>query len=186
MPQGNMSASSDQHEHQAAREARDQPVRCAVLTVSDTRDLDSDESGALVGRLLTGRGHEVVARDLVPDEPRLIAARLEPWLGNPRIQAVLTTGGTGISPRDHTIEVVRGLLTMELEGFGELFRMLSFPRIKAAAMLSRAVGGLVARATDAGGDTFLFAMPGSADAVETAVSELIAPQLAHLVWLRAR
>jgi molybdenum cofactor biosynthesis protein B len=186
MPQGNMSASSDEHERQAAREARDQPVRCAVLTISDTRDLDRDESGALVQRLLAGRGHEIVARDLVPDEPQFIAARLEPWLGNPQIQAVLTTGGTGLSPRDNTIEVVRGLLTMELEGFGELFRMLSFPRIKAAAMLSRAVGGLVARDAEAGGDTFLFAMPGSADAVETAVSELIAPQLAHLVWLRSR
>ena len=109
MPQGNMSASSDEHERQAAREARDQPVRCAVLTISDTRDLDRDESGALVQRLLAGRGHEIVARDLVPDEPQFIAARLEQWLGNPQIQAVLTTGGTGISPRDNTIEVVRGL-----------------------------------------------------------------------------
>ena len=180
-----MSASSDQHERRAARQGRDQPVRCAVLTVSDTRDPDSDEGGALVGRLLAGHGHDVVARDLVPDEPRLIAARLEQWLGHQQIQAVLTTGGTGISPRDNTIEVVRGLLTMEIEGFGELFRMLSFPKVKAAAMLSRAVGGLVARDADDGGDTFLFAMPGSADAVETAVGELIAPQLAHLVWLRS-
>jgi molybdenum cofactor biosynthesis protein B len=127
-----------------------------------------------------------VARDLGPDEAELITARLEQWLGNQRIQAVLTTGGTGIARRDNTIEVVRGLLTMEIEGFGEIFRMLSFNKIKAAAMLSRAVGGLVARDADAGGDTFLFAMPGSTDAVETAVRELIAPQLAHLVWLRSR
>jgi molybdenum cofactor biosynthesis protein B len=181
-----MSASSDHHEHEAAGEARDQPVRCAVLTISDTRDLDRDESGALVQRLLAGRGHEVVARDLVPDDPQGIAARLERWLGDPQIQAVLTTGGTGMAPRDNTIEVVRGLLTTEIEGFGELFRMLSFPRVKAAAMLSRAVGGLVARDAESGGDTFLFAMPGSTDAVETAVGELIAPQLAHLVWLRSR
>jgi molybdenum cofactor biosynthesis protein B len=180
-----MSHSSDHHEHEAARKARDQPVRCAVLTISDSRDLDRDESGALAQRLLTGRGHEVVDRDLVGDEPPLIAARLEQWLGNPQIQAVLTTGGTGMAPRDNTIEVVRGLLTTEIEGFGELFRMLSFPKIKAAAMLSRAVGGLVARDADAGGNTFLFAVPGSPDAVETAVGELIAPQLAHLVWLRS-
>jgi molybdenum cofactor biosynthesis protein B len=186
MTGGTMSASSDEHERQAARETRDQPVRCAVLTVSDTRDLDGDEGGALVQRLLAESGHEIVARDLVPDEPQGIEARLEQWLGNQQIQAVLTTGGTGISPRDNTIEVVRGLLTTEIEGFGELFRMLSFQKVKAAAMLSRAVGGLVARDADAGGDTFLFAMPGSPDAVETAVSELIAPQLAHLVWLRSR
>jgi molybdenum cofactor biosynthesis protein B len=181
-----MSEPSAEHECQAARHGQQQPVRCAVLTVSDTRGPGNDESGPLIERLLTDRGHEVVARDLVADEPQLITARLDAWLGNPRIQAVLTTGGTGIARRDSTIEVVRGLLTTELEGFGELFRMLSFRDVKAAAMLSRAAGGLVARDADAGGDTFLFAVPGSADAVQTAVSELIAPQLAHLVWLRAQ
>jgi molybdenum cofactor biosynthesis protein B len=157
-----------------------------VLTVSDTRGPDRDESGPLVEKLLTALGHEVVARDLVPDDPHLIAARLDPWLANPRIQAVLTTGGTGIAPRDNTIEVVRELLTVELEGFGELFRMLSYGKVRSAAMLSRAVGGLVHREPDAGGDTFLFAVPGSPDAVTTAVSELIAPQLAHLVRLRSQ
>ncbi|MHC4421036.1 MAG: MogA/MoaB family molybdenum cofactor biosynthesis protein [Planctomycetota bacterium] len=181
-----MSETSAEHEDRAARRGREQPVRCAVLTVSDTRDPDSDESGPLIERLLADRGHEVVARDLVPDQPDLIAARLEPWLRDPRIQAVFTTGGTGISPRDSTTDVVAGMLTMELEGFGELFRMLSYRDIKAAAMLSRAVGGLAARTPGAGGDTFLFALPGSTDAVKTAVGELIAPQLAHLVWLRAR
>jgi molybdenum cofactor biosynthesis protein B len=181
-----MSASSAENDCRSPHQGREQPVRCAVLTVSDTRSPDSDESGSLIETLLTDRGHEVVARDLVPDDPHLITARLDPWLGNPRIQAVLTTGGTGIAPRDNTIEVVRGLLTVELQGFGELFRMVSFQKVKSAAMLSRAVGGLVARDADAGGDTFLFALPGSTDAVTTAVSELIAPQLAHLVWLRSQ
>jgi molybdenum cofactor biosynthesis protein B len=180
-----MSESSAEHEARAARRGREQPVRCAVLTVSDSRDPDSDQSGPLLERLLADRGHEVAARDLVPDQPDLIAARLERWLGDPHIQAVFTTGGTGISPRDSTVYVVRGLLTTELEGFGELFRMLSYRDVKAAAMLSRAVGGLAAREANSGGDTFLFALPGSPDAVKTAVGELIAPQLAHLVWLRA-
>ncbi|MHC4219304.1 MAG: MogA/MoaB family molybdenum cofactor biosynthesis protein [Planctomycetota bacterium] len=173
---------SAEHERRAALEGR--TVGCAVLTVSDSRKPDRDQSGPLAERLLAERGHEIVARDLVPDEPDLILARLEQWLGNERIQAVVTTGGTGLAPRDTTADVVRRLLTLEIEGFGELFRLVSFQKVKAAAMLSRAVGGLVARANDAGGDTFLFAVPGSPDAVETAVGELIAPQLAHLVWLR--
>ncbi|MFB3138591.1 MAG: molybdenum cofactor biosynthesis protein B, partial [Phycisphaerales bacterium] len=93
---------------------------------------------------------------------------------------------TGISTRDTTIEVVRRLLTVELEGFGELFRMLSYQQVQAAAMLSRAVGGLVVRDPQAGGGTFIFALPGSTDAVELAVGELIGPQLAHLVWQRGQ
>ena len=101
-------------------------------------------------------------------------------------QLILTTGGTGIAKRDGTIDVVRRLLTIELEGFGELFRMLSFQQVQAAAMMSRAAGGLVIREPSRGGDTLLFSMPGSPNAVELAMSQLRAPQLAHLVWERKR
>lgn len=176
---------SKSHQANAAEAARHQPVRCAVLTVSDTRTLQTDEGGPLIARVLEEHGHDPAARQIVPDDAAAIAAQLERWLGDGQIHAVLITGGTGIARRDTTIEVVRRLLSVELDGFGELFRMLSYERVKGAAMLSRAVAGLVVRESGAGGDTFIFAMPGSPDAVETAMG-LIAPQLAHLVWERRR
>jgi molybdenum cofactor biosynthesis protein B len=178
-----MSAS---HEDLAAEMVRRQPVRCAVLTVSDTRTAETDEGGPLVVRMLEQAGCQVVSRAIVKDEPSAIAAQLEKWLADCGIDAILTTGGTGIAKRDTTIEVVRRLLTHELEGFGELFRLLSYQQVKAAAMLSRAVGGLVACDPQRSGDTFLFAMPGSLNAIETAMTNLICPQLAHLVWERRK
>jgi molybdenum cofactor biosynthesis protein B len=179
-------SSHEAHRREAADRAKRRAIRCAVLTVSDTRTPATDKGGDLVQRLLEEAGHAVAARDLVRDEPDMIRQRLEQWLANPDIDVVITTGGTGIARRDTTIEVVRGLLTAELEGFGELFRMISFQRIGAAAMLSRAVGGLVAGPPGGDGDTFIFALPGSPSAVQTAMTELIAPQLAHLVWERGR
>ena len=176
--------SAEEHQDKATDFARNNPVRCAVLTVSDTRTAETDRSGPLIRRLLTEAGHTIVHHSIVPDEPPAIAHQIEAWLADARVQVILTTGGTGIAPRDTTIEVVRRLLTVEIEGFGELFRMLSYRDIKAAAMLSRAVAGLVANKAEAGGDTFIFAMPGSTNAVETAVSQLIVPQLAHLIWQR--
>jgi molybdenum cofactor biosynthesis protein B len=98
--------------------------------------------------------------------------------------AIMVTGGTGVAPRDRTVEVVRRLLTIELEGFGELFRMLSYRQIGAAAMLSRAVGGLIA-APESGCESLVFAMPGSSNAVRLAMTELILPQLPHLAYLRS-
>jgi hypothetical protein len=114
------------------------------------------------------------------------ASRSRRGRATPSIDAIISTGGTGIARRDSTIDVVRSMLTHELDGFGELFRMLSYEQVGPAAMLSRAVGGLVMRDPAHGGDTFLFAVPGSVNAVETAVSKLIAPQLAHLVWERRK
>lgn len=166
------------------RAAQDLTVRCAVLTVSDTRTAAEDAAGPLIERLLAADGHQTAARALVPDDGGAISTQLERWLGDDAIQAVIVTGGTGLGRRDVTIDAVRALLSDELEGFGELFRMLSYQQVKSAAMLSRAVGGLVGRPPGAGGDTFVFALPGSPAAVELAVRELIAPQLAHLVWLR--
>jgi len=155
-----------------------------VLTVSDTRTPETDVSGPLVERLLAAHDHLVTQKTIVRDDPDAIAVRLEAWIADDRVQVILTTGGTGIARRDTTIEVVRRLVTVELEGFGELFRMLSYRSIESAAMLSRAIAGLVCRDEGAGGDTFVFAIPGSPDAVETAVTGLIAPQLSHLVWHR--
>jgi len=179
-----MSDSTASHRRDAATLAGERPIPCAVLTVSDTRTIETDESGALVVRLLEERAHRVVERDLVPDEPDAIRRRLLGWLGNPDVSVIISTGGTGVGRRDTTVEVVRALLTTELEGFGELFRMLSFEEIGAAAMLSRAVGGLVAQAREGGGDTIVFALPGSRNAVETAMTRLIVPELPHVVWER--
>ena len=165
---------------------KDRPVRCAVLTISDTRTEQNDEGGQLARRLLTEAGCEIVAHGIVRDEPDAIAAQLRKWLADLGVDAIITTGGTGISRRDTTIDVVRKLLSIELEGFGELFRMISYEQVKAAAMMSRAVGGLVIRPAAQGGETFLFAVPGSANAVQTALSQLICPQLPHLVWERRK
>lgn len=185
-PYTHAAMTSVSHEKQAAEHVANRPVRCAILTVSDTRTTATDSGGDLVEKLVLEAGHQVLERDLVKDEPAGIRATLELWLARSDIDAILATGGTGIAKRDTTIEVVRKLLTTELEGFGELFRMLSWEQVGAAAMMSRAVGGLVSRIPAAGGDTFIFAMPGSPNAVETAMKNLIAPQLAHLVWERRK
>lgn len=160
--------------------ARDRRARCAVLTISDTRTPETDKGGKLIAESLGAAGHTVADRRIVPDEPDQIRAALDAWLSSdPAFDAVLTTGGTGISSRDTTVEVAKALLDKELEGFGELFRMLSYEQVGAAAMLSRAVGGLA-------GETLLFCLPGSTNAVELAMTKLIVPELPHLVWERGR
>lgn len=178
--------SSAEHQSKAKQEAQRDPVRCAVLTISDTRTIETDAGGMLVLEHLRQARCKVVAREIVPDEPERIRDTLEAWIADTTIQAILATGGTGIAKRDTTIDIVRPLLTHEIEGFGELFRMLSWEQVKGAAMMSRAVGGLIESPLDRGGDTFIFSMPGSTNAVETAMANLIAPQLAHLVWERVK
>ncbi len=179
-----MMMSADEHHKRATDFAHTNPVRCAVLTISDSRTEETDHSGPLIRQLLSEAGHTIVDQAIVRDDSRAIAEHIEGWLGNSQVQAILSTGGTGIGQRDTTVPVVRSLLTVELEGFGELFRMLSYEQVKAAAMLSQAVAGLVARQDEAGGDTYVFAMPGSTNAVQLAMEKLIVPQLAHLVWQR--
>jgi molybdenum cofactor biosynthesis protein B len=147
---------------------------CAVLTVSDTRSEADDEGGSRIVAALESAGHRVVARAIVRDEPAAIEARLCEWLAAGEAEVILTTGGTGISRRDTTVEVVERLLDKRLEGFGELFRMLSHREIGAAAMLSRAVAGLAGRAA-------VFALPGSPAAVRLALDELVVPELPHLL-----
>jgi molybdenum cofactor biosynthesis protein B len=145
-----------------------------VLTVSDTRTVADDRSGALIVELLEAGGHRVAAREIVRDEPVAIDAAVRKMAADQRIDAVLVTGGTGIAARDQTPDAIRGLLTKELPGYGELFRMLSFQEIGAAALLSRALGGLVDQ-------TLVLLMPGSTAAVRLAMEQLILPELGHLV-----
>lgn len=167
--------SSQEHRKKAAS----QSAVCAVLTISDTRTEATDEGGRIVRELLTAAGHSIKAHAIVKDEPTQIDAQLRSWLLDESLHAILCTGGTGIARRDTTIEVVERLLDKKLDGFGELFRMLSYEQVGAAAMLSRATAGLA-------GETLLFAMPGSTNAVRLAMEKLIAPELSHLVWERRR
>ncbi|HEV2108292.1 MAG TPA: MogA/MoaB family molybdenum cofactor biosynthesis protein [Thermomicrobiales bacterium] len=146
-----------------------------MLTVSDTRSVETDTSGALVRQLLNDAGHPVIHYEIVPDEPDRIRATVEEWIADERVQAVLANGGTGIADRDTSYEAIVGLLDKRLDGFGELFRMLSYQEIGAAAMLSRAVAG-------AAGQTVVVAMPGSRNAVRLAMERLILPELGHLVF----
>ena len=149
------------------------PVRCAVLTISDTRTVETDKSGALMKSLLEEAGYEITAYHIVPDEPDDIIPLLDELTG--QSEAILLNGGTGISKRDNTFEAVSTRLEKTLPGFGELFRMLSYEEIGAGAMLSRATAGLYQ-------DTLIFSTPGSTNAVRLAMEKLIIPELKHLVW----
>ncbi len=149
------------------------PVRCAILTISDSRTEASDTSGRAIAGLLTAAGHEVVDRRIVPDEPALVAPVVLAWAAGSDLRVIITTGGSGISRRDSTYEAIHGLIEKELPGFGELFRMLSFREIGSAAMLSRAMAGTIAR-------TAVFVLPGSEHAVRLAMTSLILPELPHI------
>ena len=173
-PKSPSSPSSRQHR----RAAEGQTAACAVLTISDTRTPKTDTGGRLILEALEGAGHRIAHHQIVPDEPRLIQSQLAEWVEE-GMDLIVTTGGTGIASRDTTIEVVERLLDKKLDGFGELFRMLSWEQVGAAAMLSRAVGGLVR-------ETLLFALPGSPNAVHLALERLVVPELAHLLWERRR
>ena len=161
------------HEH---RTKGPRVVSCAVLTVSDTRTPETDSSGALARDLLVRAGHVVVAHEILPDEPARVREQVGAWLARDDVDAILVNGGTGLAPRDTTFEALAALLEKRLDGFGELFRMLSFQEIGAAAMLSRAIAG-VARGK------IVASMPGSTAAVELAMTRLLVPELGHMVKL---
>jgi molybdenum cofactor biosynthesis protein B len=146
-----------------------------VLTVSDTRTPESDASGALIRDTLSFSGHRVVDYRIVADEPDQIRQILSEWIDRDDVQAVLSSGGTGIAARDTTYDAISGLLEKRIDGFGELFRMLSWQEVGAAAMLSRAVAGVA-------GGTLIVALPGSTNAVRLALTKLIVPELGHLVY----
>jgi len=149
-------------------------VRCVVVTVSDTRTLETDRGGEIVVELLEKAGHQVVERAIVPDDVEQIRAKVSAVLRAGVAQVILLTGGTGLSSRDQTVEALRPLTSKEIPGFGELFRMLSFQEIGPAAMLSRAFAGVM-------GKVAVFALPGSPAAVQLALEKLILPELGHLL-----
>ncbi|MCA9231159.1 MAG: molybdenum cofactor biosynthesis protein MoaB [Planctomycetales bacterium] len=165
------SPSADQHRRESP--AR---VRCAVVTVSDTRLLENDSSGQAIVDALDQAGHAVVEREIVPDVPEQIEQIVRRLVSATEVDAILITGGTGIAARDQTPDTLVRLFTKELPGYGELLRMLSYQEIGPAAMLSRACGGLVEQ-------TVLLTMPGSTAAVRLAMEKLIVPELGHLVSL---
>lgn len=146
----------------------------ALLTVSDSRSKETDETGSAARRLLEAAGHEVRAYEILPDEPDQIRLQLRRWLERAECDCIVVMGGTGISPRDRTYEAVAGMLDMRLDGFGELFRALSYKQVGSAAMLSRAVGGVIS-------GRLLFSLPGARAAVELALEKLIVPQIGHLL-----
>ena len=146
----------------------------AIITVSDTRTLEDDRSGAVIAERLEQAGHEVAERRIVPDDADRIRETVLDFLRLDGVDGVLLTGGTGISLRDTTYGAVAAVLDARLDGFGELFRMLSFEEIGSAAMLSRAIGGIAS-------GRVVFAMPGSAAAVRLAMDRLILPELGHLL-----
>ncbi len=164
-----MSQSTQEH-----RAASPQSVGCAVVTVSDTRTLENDRGGQLVLELLAQAGHQAVARQIIRDEPQSMRALIAELCAREDVHAILMTGGTGIGSRDQTFETVSGMLTKTMPGYGELFRMLSYQQVGTAAMLSRAVGGLI-------GTKLILTMPGSPAAVELAMSQVILPELGHLI-----
>ena len=146
------------------------PVRIAVLTVSDTRDASSDSSGDALAERIAAAGHIVAARDILRDDANNIAAKLQEWIADPGIDVVISTGGTGITGRDVTPEAFGRVMEKTIEGFGELFRMLSYQKIGTSTMQSRALGGVA-------NGTYLFALPGSPGAVKDGWDDILRFQL---------
>ncbi len=165
-----MSASTEEH-----RNAAPDSIGCAVITVSDTRTFETDKSGRIMTERLEQAGHRIIGYRIVPDEPTEIADLLDHFCDQPDCQAILFNGGTGISSRDTTYDVIARKLEKELVGFGELFRMLSWDEIGAAAMLSRATAGVYR-------GRLVFSTPGSSNAVTLAMDKLIVDELGHLVY----
>ncbi len=181
----------EDHKQQAAGRS----VQCAIVTCSDTRTQENDESGKLIQQMLADQGHEVAFYNIEKDEPAGIRLVIKQLVRREDIKAIILNGGTGISRRDNTYDAVSELLTKTLPGFGEIFRMLSYQTIGSGAILSRATAGIIATSgkyAPATGDfardrhTVVFSIPGSPQAVELAMRELILKELSHLVWETVR
>ena len=169
---GAMVPSESVQQHRAAAA---ESLSVGVITVSDSRTLDDDTGGALVADLLQAGGHSIAGRVVVPDNRGDIVNAVLELTGDSAVDAVITTGGTGIARRDVTYEAVSSIFDRELSGFGELFRMLSWNEIGSAAMLSRATAGSI-------GSTAVFCVPGSRNAIRLAMEQLILPEIAHVVF----
>lgn len=149
-------------------------VGCYVVTVSDTRTEATDTSGRAIADLLTAAGHRIMGRTIVRDDPELVRSAVGRHLSDVETRVIITTGGTGITSRDSTYEVVTAMMQKKLDGFGELFRVISYEQIGSAAMMSRACAGLVA-------GRVIISLPGSEAAVRLAMEKLVIPELGHLV-----
>jgi molybdenum cofactor biosynthesis protein B len=149
-------------------------LKMGVITASDTRHAASDESGRLIREMLEGAGHRVTHYEVLPDTPERIAEAVRERLRD--LDGIIVNGGTGIAPRDSTIEALRPLIDKELDGFGELFRALSYQEIGSAAFLSRALAGI-------SGGKILVALPGSPGACRLAMEKLLLPELGHMAHL---
>jgi molybdenum cofactor biosynthesis protein B len=157
------------------REASPERVRVAVMTISDTRTPETDTGGNAIVELLREAGHGISRREIIKDDAPRIEVVLQELLAAADVDAVITSGGTGISARDTTYEVVSRVIDKKLDGFGEVFRMLSYREIGAAAILSRAVAG-------AAGSKFVACLPGSTNAVRLAMEKLLVPEISHVVF----
>ena len=146
------------------------PINIAILTVSDTRTVESDKSGDLLKERIEGYGHRVAARSIVKDEIEVIQTEVKQWIESPSIDVVISTGGTGLTGRDVTPEAFKEIFEKEIEGFGELFRWLSFKKIGTSTIQSRAIAGVA-------GGTYIFALPGSTGACKDAWDEILQYQL---------
>ena len=160
--------------HKEHKEHAPQRVSCLVITCSDTRTIDTDTSGQLIRRLLSEHGHQVVGWHLIKDEPEEIRRLIEAAAADDAVQAIIINGGTGLSRRDSTFEAIDGMLEKRLDGFGELFRYLSYKEIGSSSMMSRATAGVVR-------GRIVFSTPGSESAVRLAMEQLILPELGHIV-----
>ena len=158
-------------EHKAAAPSR---VGCYVITVSDTRTEETDTGGRAVVELLTKAGHDIAGRAIVKDDTEMLRDCIGRQLASPGVQVIITTGGTGITSRDCTYEAVSAMLWKRIDGFGEIFRALSFQQIGSAAMMSRAIAGTIA-------GRVVVSLPGSEAAVRLALEKLLIPELGHLV-----
>ena len=148
------------------------PINVAVLTVSDTRTIETDTSGGYIVQRMTEVGHRICAHTIVIDSELKIRAQLAAWIADPGVDVVIATGGTGVTPRDVTPEALAPLVTKSLPGFGELFRQLSYADIGAATIQSRADAALC-------GQTYVFLLPGSTGGVKLGVDKILVPQLDH-------
>ncbi|MGF1673379.1 MAG: molybdenum cofactor biosynthesis protein B [Rivularia sp. (in: cyanobacteria)] len=153
-----------------------QTVTCAVVTVSDTRTIETDKSGAIIQQLLKDNNHKVADYKIIKDEPTQIQEYLKSLNENKTLNTVIFNGGTGIASRDTTYDAIEKLLEKTLSGFGEIFRYLSYQEIGSRAIASRAVAGIYQQ-------KLIFSLPGSSNAVELAMKKLIIPELIHLVGL---
>jgi molybdopterin adenylyltransferase len=165
-----MSASTQEH-----REKAPDHINCCVVTVSDTRTEETDKNGKIIKDALTAKGHTIADYRIIPDEPDQIESILAELASRDDSDAIVFNGGTGISQRDTTFDVIDRMLEKKLDGFGELFRWLSWYEIGPAAMLSRATAGTYK-------NTLVFLTPGSSNAVTLAMEQLIAPEVAHMVF----